>query len=1153
MQHKKKIALLCIYILMAGVLLAQDDISKYTDFLPPPPNAAAITKNGTLSVNKNTGAPNVSIPLFTMKGNKLTVPISLSYSTTGIKVDEIASRAGMGWVASIGGVVTRTVRDKPDSGSFSPRLGSPWGSVGDNASTFNFIKAIGTGSDAEPDLFSFNFNGYSGTFVFDDAMRIVQVNKSDLKIYSNFFSSDWNFKIITPDGVCYFFGGTDAVEKTQRTSTCAKSFAKTATAWYLKKIIHPNKETVLFNYEAHDYNYETGISQTIYWVGATGFSGPPCPGSDGDNTCPTPIPSLCVNIVKTEGVLLRSITVPGKSEAEIFYQSRSDCEDSLISRIVYKDLVTNTEKQSFRLVYSEVEAGMYPNPEKSINGQDFTPYLVQLKDYSADTLLSRSHYFFYEDPEHRPSRLSFAQDHWGYYNGKGNASLVPKPDGKIDFGGAIAISRFPGATADREADSIYVMKGALSKIIYPTGGYDTLVYESNSIRKLVNHGAYTELSDSKVGVGPHTAASKTFTFIADMDQEVTMFMNCVDRYGLGGYGPSNNGTIAVANTNTNLSTNLAVGETGLVSFNITANDTTYVTITSSGDVVSTSVSITYRPSNPHYWENTAVGGLRLGSVTSVAEGSVPIKRRYYYGNIDSLYASSLLPPAKPNYIVYHESRIYCEGDRYKTCNAGYLYSSSLNSLFDFQSGPASYRTVVEAMGDNLDNGCTQTTYFAVADGAGDVLLGDDFGATKTNYSNLYNGKPTEEISYKNSSGSLVPVKKTISHYIFDISSQQYVNGYVLNNHSFLYDPIWNSGMDTTIVTFYALNAMVDMIRYRTLCDWVYLDSSTTTVYDANGSNGITTSERFFYDSASHTQLTRTETNDSKNSLITTVFTYPFNYRGTAVYDSMISRNMTASPITKKVYNSSDLITTQSFNYGFYNTAQVELSSITSAKGSAAATTDLDLGAYDPSGNVLQYTGKDGLPHAFIWDYDTHLPVAHTVNAMFGATASTSFESNGNGNWSFSSSGVRSDSGSVTGNQAYTLATAYVEKNLLDASQTYVVTYWLKNNGGTAAINSGSGGSVLIDKNGWKLYQREITGVGSVRISGTGVIDELRFYPKNAQMITYTYDPLVGLTTQCDANNRILFYEYDNFNHLLRIRDADKNILKTFEYKYKEAQ
>jgi hypothetical protein len=66
-----------------------------------------------------------------------------------------------------------------------------------------------------------------------------------------------------------------------------------------------------------------------------------------------------------------------------------------------------------------------------------------------------------------------------------------------------------------------------------------------------------------------------------------------------------------------------------------------------------------------------------------------------------------------------------------------------------------------------------------------------------------------------------------------------------------------------------------------------------------------------------------------------------------------------------------------------------------------------------------------------------------------------------------------------------------------------------------------------------------------------LIDELRLYPVNAQMTTYTFDPLVGRTSVCSPNNTIVYYEYDGFNRLKDIRDMDRNILQLYDYQHNQ--
>jgi len=42
------------------------------------------------------------------------VPVSLSYHASGIRVQETAGWAGLGWALNAGGVITRTVQGAPD-------------------------------------------------------------------------------------------------------------------------------------------------------------------------------------------------------------------------------------------------------------------------------------------------------------------------------------------------------------------------------------------------------------------------------------------------------------------------------------------------------------------------------------------------------------------------------------------------------------------------------------------------------------------------------------------------------------------------------------------------------------------------------------------------------------------------------------------------------------------------------------------------------------------------------------------------------------------------------------------------------------------------------------------------------------------------------
>jgi YD repeat-containing protein len=72
-------------------------------------------------------------------------------------------------------------------------------------------------------------------------------------------------------------------------------------------------------------------------------------------------------------------------------------------------------------------------------------------------------------------------------------------------------------------------------------------------------------------------------------------------------------------------------------------------------------------------------------------------------------------------------------------------------------------------------------------------------------------------------------------------------------------------------------------------------------------------------------------------------------------------------------------------------------------------------------------------------------------------------------------------------------------------------------------------------------------VYSVNNDGTKyfLIDDIRVYPADASMSTFTYDPVTWkVTTMTDANNLSTHYEYDDFGNLLRVLNHDKKVVST---------
>ncbi|WP_347049129.1 hypothetical protein [Flavobacterium olei] len=92
------------------------------------PDVMAFQKYNITEVNLYTGKTDVKIPIFEIKSGNINVPISINYDSGGIKVDDRATSVGMGWVLNAGGSIIRIVNDIPDNDS---QIGTDYQDGGD--------------------------------------------------------------------------------------------------------------------------------------------------------------------------------------------------------------------------------------------------------------------------------------------------------------------------------------------------------------------------------------------------------------------------------------------------------------------------------------------------------------------------------------------------------------------------------------------------------------------------------------------------------------------------------------------------------------------------------------------------------------------------------------------------------------------------------------------------------------------------------------------------------------------------------------------------------------------------------------------------------------------------------------------------------------
>lgn len=140
---------------------------------------------------------------------------------------------------------------------------------------------------------------------------------------------------------------------------------------------------------------------------------------------------------------------------------------------------------------------------------------------------------------------------------------------------------------------------------------------------------------------------------------------------------------------------------------------------------------------------------------------------------------------------------------------------------------------------------------------------------------------------------------------------------------------------------------------------------------------------------------------------------------------------------------------------------------------------------------------------------------------------------------------------VTGSKFLNLTADGITIDNLVTSNYYTVSYWSKDGAydvnGTTPILAGP----VKANTSWKYYQHQVTvGTSKIVIKGTGAVDEVRVYPRTSSMETYTYAPQTGITSACSVNNTITYYGYDAFGRLSTEADQDGNIVKTYDYSYK---
>lgn len=120
---------------------------------------------------------------------------------------------------------------------------------------------------------------------------------------------------------------------------------------------------------------------------------------------------------------------------------------------------------------------------------------------------------------------------------------------------------------------------------------------------------------------------------------------------------------------------------------------------------------------------------------------------------------------------------------------------------------------------------------------------------------------------------------------------------------------------------------------------------------------------------------------------------------------------------------------------------------------------------------------------------------------------------------------------------------------------YQITLWLKNGNVQLSYNGAVvNQEILQTSRSWSLVSFTfIASVGKLEITGTGMIDEFKLAPFESEITTQSYDELGRVNAESDANNNYVFYEFDTYGRVWRTRDIDGNLLKQNSFHFQQIQ
>ncbi len=1098
--------------------------------IPKTPESAAFQKYGKTEVNEFTGAASVSIPIYTLKSQSLSVPITLNYQMTGIKVNQEASWVGLGWDLMAGGRITVETRGCADfcsstwglqstnTDSAMTQIFNRLGGYNENAvltpatfwdpprppqnlidtNTYNGygiseMTEYGTG---EPDIFRANFLGHSMTFYVDKITNAINYIGEQTNFIIN-YTLDGNhnitgWTITDDDGIIYHFNQTETTTNTLPGNAIVP--ATTTSAWLLTQIVHPNGDYINFTYSTYGYS-----------VPAFNMSG------SIDDTLGTSTVSVdqYQNIALQSPYYLTKIETPSAA-VNFILNTRTDLYgpgSRELSQITISDKLNNIVKRTITFKYSyfqaSADAGIHnylgtltyylPNPLTTSAYLATSNSRLRLDSvYLNDNTMEPPYRFYYNTTV--PDKYSYGQDHWGYYNGITNQSNGYSFSHLIPYGGLKGVQNYlppmgyPFSTSavgtSRDCDSYDVQAMLLDSIVYPTDGSSGFTFEP--------HQSTMTPTIPVTGGGVRIKTVRNYSMGSLVHTTNYAYANGKYMGTIHYYTNANVLTYCVGSQFT--TPHFKYSSDGAINFNDIPIGYGQVTITeqdSRGQMNGSDIK-TFNIDVPSSNYANAAGYDLQPPYFFPTERTTDITGTWTYDKyLDP--ANKDLPPTPAANLegkLMQEQFLDNSSNVIRTVSHFYHLANYTNNFYDVRA--------IQSRQGGFNGSCGGNSPNMGLNSGGERPV-DLFVSPAKSYRTLEDS--TTDLTYSN---GISIKKKTVYQY-----NSYYQPMYQIEYNSDGTQTITYTQTSAGLAPKYSLSPQGDAVYLQALKSaHVYnLPVEQTTIHRGTaGDSAVIDSRLNIYDRAMPLKVYIAETATPltlTSQFIPAYYTYT-NYPNSpgGSWDSLQKDSH------YKLYSTA--------NYSTHNQVRT---------------------LYALQGNIT-----------YVWDEDYNDLLAQCTNTDSANVAFTSFETNTKGNWTFSGAPV-TDATSPTGSRCYSLSSGNLTKSVSSGTK-YVVSFWLKS--GASVTVSGGTNSVTTGKtiNGWTFYEYTVTGATTITVSGSGSIDELRLYPSTSQMISYTYSPLVGMTSMCDADNRISYYFYDTIGRLKWIKDQDGNIIKTIQYHYK---